>query len=64
MNEDRWRARLPETDSARDFLVLLHSPLGGAAELYLIDLDELRELGEEQLPPWLPAELVSGGSGQ
>lgn len=53
IRRDQWVARLSaDTDSF--YLVTLYLPLEAAPELHIIPVDELKETGWRELPPWLP----------
>ncbi len=47
-----WRVQL---QAAGEYLLTLHTPTAGTAQLYVIPVAELRATRWEDTPPWLPA---------
>jgi hypothetical protein len=53
VRQDKWAAQLLQ-ETLNSYLITFYLPPGAAPELHFIAVDELKETGWRELPPWLP----------
>lgn len=60
VRSDTWRVQLDEAATG-EFLVTLHTPVGGQPRLHLISVEELLATRWDNIPSWLPPIGASPG---